>query len=105
MKISSVSQSNPLNVISPATANKPASGATANPKLRQAFDSFVGETFYGQMLKSLRSTQSKTPYFNGGHAEEVFTQQLDQVLSQKLSKAGADKFSGPMYNLFTLRRQ
>ena len=47
----------------------------------------------------------KTPYFNGGHAEEVFTKQLDQVLSQKLSKAGADKFTGPMYNLFTLRRR
>ena len=80
-------------------------GRRGRSELRQAFDSFVGETFYGQMLKSLRTTVGKAPYFNGGRAEEIFTQQLDQVLSQKLSKVSADKFTGPMYDLFTLRRQ
>ncbi len=67
-------------------ANRPAAGAGANPKLRKAFDNFVGETFYGQMLKSMRTSIGKPAYFNGGRAEEVFTQQLDQVLSQKLSQ-------------------
>ena len=94
-----------MDLVNPSAAKKPDAGAEANPKLRKAFDSFVGETFYGQMLKSMRTTVGKAPYFNGGHAEEAFTQQLDQVLSQKLSKASADKFTGPMYNLFTLRRQ
>ena len=94
-----------FDLVHQTSPKKPAEGAAANPKLREAFDSFVGETFYGQMLKSLRTTVGKAPYFNGGRAEEIFTQQLDQNLAQKLSKASADKFTGPMYDLFTLRRQ
>jgi hypothetical protein len=87
------------------TPRPPAAAAPKDPKLRKAFDSFVGETFYGQMLKSLRKTQGKPAYFHGGHAEEIFTQQLDQVLAEKLSQASADKLSGPMYELFSLGRR
>jgi hypothetical protein len=89
----------------PAAKSPAGSAGTDNPKLRKAFDSFVGESFYGQMLKSLRTTVGKAAYFNGGHAEEIFTQQLDQVLSRKLSDASADKFTGPMYQLFTMGRR
>jgi peptidoglycan hydrolase FlgJ len=76
-----------------------------DPELRKAFDSFVGETFYGQMLKSLRQSQNKPAYFYGGRAEEIFQGQLDQVLAQKLSNTSADKFSGPMFELFSMQRQ
>ena len=72
---------------------------------REAFDAFVGETFFGQMLKSMRKTVGKPAYFNGGRAEEMFTQQLDQVLAEKLGKASASKISGPMYELFMARRK
>ena len=65
----------------------------------------MGETFFGQMLKSMRKTVGKPAYFHGGRAEEIFTQQLDQVLAEKLSEASADKLSGPMYELFTLGRK
>ena len=87
------------------SAAKPLVGAGANPKLRQAFDNFVGENFYGQMLKAMRTSIGKPAYFNGGRAEEVFTQQLDQTLSQKLAKSSANQFTGPMYNLFSLQRR
>jgi Rod binding domain-containing protein len=86
------------------TAKTPAAGAD-NPQLHKAFDDFVGEAFYGQMLKAMRNTVGPPAYFNGGRAEEVFTQQLDQVLAQKLSQAGAEQFSGPMYQLFTMGRR
>jgi Rod binding domain-containing protein len=89
----------------PAAKSPAGSAGTDNPKLRKAFDSFVGESFYGQMLKSMRTTVGKPAYFYGGHAEEIFTQQLDQVLSRKLSEASADKFTGPMYQLFTMGRR
>lgn len=75
-----------------------------SPELREAFDNFVGETFYGQMLKSLRSTVGKSAYFHGGRAEEVFQGQLDQVLAEEMSKANANEFTDSMYHLFTLRR-
>ena len=69
-------------------------------KLREAFTQFVGETFYGQMIKSLRSTVGKPAYFHGGRAEEVFQGQLSQALAEHLTEATADTIAEPM-----LRRQ
>jgi Rod binding domain-containing protein len=69
-------------------------------KTREAFDSFVGQTFYGQMLKAMRSTVDKPAYFHGGRAEEVFQSQLDEMLSENMSKANAHTFTGPMFAQF-----
>jgi peptidoglycan hydrolase FlgJ len=80
-------------------------GAAQNPQLRKAFDNFVGETFFGQLMRSMRKTVGKPAYFNGGRAEEIFQQQLDQTLAGKVSESSADKFSGPMFELFTLQRK
>jgi peptidoglycan hydrolase FlgJ len=91
--------------IPPAPTSRPPAAAANSAPLRQAFDQFVGESLFGQMLKSMRATVGKPAYFHGGRAEEIFTQQLDQVLAEKLSQASADKISGPMYELFTLERK
>ena len=101
---------NNINLLSAATcrdaSRRPLRAKTAeNPALRKAFDQFVGETFYGQMLHAMRKSQSKPAYFNGGRAEEVFTQQLDQALTKKLAETSAGKLSGPMYELFTQQRK
>jgi flagellar protein FlgJ len=74
-----------------------------NPELKKAFTDFVGQTFYGQMLKSLRSTVEKPAYFHGGRGEEMFQEQMDQILSEKFSHASADQFAGPMFDLFCLQ--
>jgi Rod binding domain-containing protein len=74
-------------------------------ELRQAFDRAIGETLFAQMLKSMRRTVGKPAYFHGGRAEEVFQQQLDQVLAEKLSKSTAEQFTGPMFELFTMERR
>ena len=79
--------------------------AANDPELRKAFDSFVGETFYSQMLKSMRKTVTKPAYFHGGRAEEVFTQQLDQVLAEKFSHSANNKMTDSMFQLFTLGRK
>ncbi len=79
--------------------------AKQTDETREAFNSFVGQTFYGQMLKSMRSSVGKPAYFHGGQAEEIFQQQLDQVLTEEMTEASADSFTGPMYDLFTLQRQ
>jgi Rod binding domain-containing protein len=76
-----------------------------NPALHKAFNDFVGETFYGQMLKAMRKSQGNVAYFGGGQAEEIFTQQLDQELTKKMTAIGADKLSGPLYQLFTQGRK
>jgi len=74
--------------------------ATENEKtgeLHEKFTQFVGEAFFGQMLKAMRSTVGKPAYFYGGHAEEVFQGQLDQTMAEHLTKASASKLADPMF--------
>jgi peptidoglycan hydrolase FlgJ len=88
-----------------AALNAPAEKkADKNQETRDAFDSFVGETFYSQMIKSLHKMQGKPAYFYGGRAEEAFQQQLDQTWSEQMSKANANTFTDSMYNLFSLSK-
>lgn len=94
-----------------ATARQPAAPSPDSKddgkedgELRKAFNSFVGQVFFGQMLKAMRKTVGKPAYFHGGRAEEIFQQQLDQVLGEKLSEVSGEKFSEPMFELFQLGR-
>ncbi len=73
-------------------------------ELREAFQSFVGETLFSQMLKSARKTQNKPAYFHGGRGEEMFQQQLDQVLAEKIAKTDGASYSDAMFELFTMKR-
>ena len=72
---------------------------------RQAFDQFVGGTFYRQMLGAMQKTVNKPAYFHGGQAEEMFRGHLNQILADKMAEATADQFTGPMFELFQLSRQ
>lgn len=72
--------------------------------LKEAFQDFVGQTFFGEMIKSFRTMQQPSKYFHGGRAEEIFQGQFDQVLTEKLSDASAEKIADPMYELFMLKR-
>jgi Rod binding domain-containing protein len=64
----------------------------------------VGEAFYGQLLKSLRSTQQKPAYFHGGQGEQVFRQQFDQLLVEKMSHSESNSLGDAMFELFQLHR-
>jgi len=66
-------------------------------ELKEQFTQFVGETFFGQMIKAMRSTVGKPAYFHGGRAEEVFQQLMDQKLTEKLTDATAHEIAEPMY--------
>lgn len=81
------------------------SGNKSQADLKDAFSDFVGQTFYGQMLASLRSTEGKVAYMNGGRGEEIFRGQLDQVIAEKLSDATSSQIADPMFELFQLQKQ
>ena len=66
-------------------------------EVQEKFTQFVGEAFYGQMFKAMRSTVGKPAYFHGGRAEEIFQGQLDQTMSEQLTKSTASKFAEPMF--------
>jgi peptidoglycan hydrolase FlgJ len=85
-------------------SGRAAAKADDQQDLRQTFDCVVGESLFGQMLKEMRKSVHKSAYFHGGRGEEVFQAQLDQVMAEKISRASADKLTGPMFELFTLRR-
>ena len=87
----------------PAASSLP-SPAAPRSEVRQAFDDFVGQTFFSQLLAEMRKSVAKPAYLHGGATEEIFQGQLDQVLSEKLSAATAEQFSGPMFELFMLPR-
>lgn len=74
-------------------------------ELRKAFESFVGESFYGQLFQAMRKTVGKPAYFHGGRAEETFQAQLDQLLTEKMSQCGTGGFSDSMYELYRLQQQ
>lgn len=89
----------------PAAARPPSPPADSDARLRKAFNSFVGQVFFGQLLRAMRKTVGKPAYLHGGRAEEIFQQQLDQILGEKLAEVSGEKFSEPMFELFKLRRQ
>ena len=68
-------------------------------RVREAFTSFVGETFFHQMIKAMRTSVGKPAYFHGGQAEEIFRGQLDQTLSEHMTRASASQFTEPMFEL------
>ncbi|MBX3424998.1 MAG: rod-binding protein [Pirellulales bacterium] len=84
---------------------KPLRGAVAShaeqiesaEQLRDVYREFVGKTFFGQMLKSMRTTVGEAAYFHGGQAEKVWQSQLDEQLAEHMTVASADKFADPMF--------
>jgi len=91
-----------LPVMLPSRVPQAASGVSSHngektEELRQKFTQFVGEAFFGQMLKAMRATVGKPAYFYGGRAEEAFQGQLDQTMAEQLTKSSATKFAEPMF--------
>ncbi|MCI0332232.1 MAG: rod-binding protein [Planctomycetes bacterium] len=98
-KVSAPAQfSTALGLLSDSSgAGTPRLAGGKTEELREKFTQFVGEAFFGQMLKAMRSTVGKPAYFHGGRAEEVFQGQLDQQLAEHLTTASAKRFAEPMF--------
>jgi len=74
------------------------------PQLKQAFTDFVGQTFFGEMMKQMRSSLDKPAFFDGGMGEDIFQSQLDQITVEQMSKNNASSISEPMYHLLMAPR-
>jgi flagellar protein FlgJ len=74
------------------------------PELKQAFTDFVGQTFFGEMMKQMRATLDKPAFFHGGMGEDIFQSQLDQIMVERISENSASKISDPMYHLLMAPR-
>jgi Rod binding domain-containing protein len=84
----------------PAEQPKIESAADADDnKFREVLHQFIGQTLFGQMLKSMRATQEKNPFFHGGQSEEIYQSLLDMELTDHMTKATSKTLSEPMYKL------
>lgn len=71
--------------------NKPLDQQSA-PELYQQF---VGETFFQQMFKAMRSSLGETAYMSGGQAEKMFQTQLDAELAAQMAQTHGEMFVSP----------
>ena len=79
-------------------------GGRDTPELHEAFTDFVGQTFFGELVKQMRATLHKPAFFHGGMGEDIFQSQLDQIMVERMSKTSAKTFSDPMYELLMAPR-
>jgi hypothetical protein len=89
------------NALADSVKNKKAS----DEDVRAAFQEFVGKTFYGQLLKSMRQSMGKPAYFHGGRGEEVFQSQLDQLVVERIAETSAGSLADSLYDLTALSRR
>ena len=81
----------------PTDWNRDDTQASSSAELRAAFTSFIGQTFFGQLLHAMRTSLGEPAYFHGGQAEEIFQSQLDQVLAERLTERSAETFAEPLF--------
>lgn len=91
-----------MSTITPITANvlrQYAAGASEEDRarLRQNIREFVGQTFFGTVMKQMRSEMNPDNPLNGGKMAQTFGTQLDQVLISRWAKTArfeaADKIA------------
>jgi flagellar protein FlgJ len=100
--IQQASVANPFPLTPSPESRAPSSRNT--PELKEAFSDFVGQTFFGELMKQMRSTLDKPAFFHGGMGEEVFQSQLDQIVVERIAKSSANSVSDPMYRLLMAPR-
>lgn len=93
MKVTAATEVSPLSVIRPdaakAALTPPKSPQLSGPRaeLRRAVGEFVGNTFYGTLIKQMQASSFKTKYMHGGRGEDVFQGQLGIELAQRLGRS------------------
>jgi hypothetical protein len=73
------------------------SASPGNTNLKKAFQDAIGTTFFRLMMKSLRQSTGKPAYLHGGQTEEIFQQQMDEILIAKLGETSGKSFSDGLF--------
>lgn len=68
---------------------------------QQAMQQFVGEAFFGMMIKQMRSSVIKSDLMGNSQAQKMFEGQFDQMMVEKMAATSADQLSKPMYEQMT----
>lgn len=82
-----------------ATATTP-----EDPKLRETVGEFVGNVFYGTLMRQMEKSSIKGKYMHGGRGEEVFQSQLHMEFAKRLGRAPGDPIANRIYEAMTRSR-
>lgn len=64
---------------------------------RKDVGEFVGNIFYGTLLREMSDSKVKGKYFHGGRGEEVFRGQLNMELAKRMGQSAGDPIAEKMY--------
>lgn len=62
---------------------------TQHEQLVKSARVLISQTFFGEMLKQMRSSPFKSELFDGGRGGEAFMNQLDQHLAERMARSNA----------------
>ncbi|MFH1416789.1 MAG: hypothetical protein ABII12_00670 [Planctomycetota bacterium] len=66
-------------------------------RTRKAVGEFVGNVFYGTLLRQIQDSKLKGTYMHGGRGEEVFRGQLNMELAKRMGAAKNDPITERLY--------
>jgi hypothetical protein len=86
-----------------ASATAPSAPRLSDPaglndaSLRRRVGEFVGNVFYGTLIRQMNASSLKGKYFHGGRGEEIFQGQLGMEIAKRLGRAPDDPVSENLY--------
>ncbi len=78
-----------------------AAGGSGGETLRDLVGDFVGNVFYGTLLRELQNSTIKGKYLHGGRGEDVFRGQLNMELAKRMGRAPNDPIANHMHAALT----
>lgn len=85
-------------------SSKEAQGEANQAELRRNIGEFVGNVFYGTLLRQVQASTLKGKLLHGGRGEEVFRAQLHMELAKRMGQAPNDPIANKMYDSFIRAR-
>ena len=82
------------------TSNPEAKPDPRLAELREVIDRTLGSVFYGPLLRSARNSSLKGTFGHGGRGEEIFQNQLDQVLAERAGRSTAADVGEALFNRY-----
>jgi Rod binding domain-containing protein len=68
-----------------------AAAAKKHAELVRQTQKWVAQAFYGTLFRQMQQDPFKSKLFDGGHGGEMFTEMLDQNLSERMARGAPNK--------------
>lgn len=85
--------------VSPSLPQLSPEAIEARESLRRHAGEFVGNIFYGTLLKELQNTTLKSELFHGGRGEEAFRGMLNMELARRMGQSPGDPIANRIYEV------